>query len=270
MVKHFTVKNWQRFQHYKDRNPPWIKLHFELLSSETWVMLDDASRVLAVACMLIASRNEGMVPNNPDYVKRVAYLNTKPNFKPLIECGFLENPLADASKPYQMQADARPEAEAEAEAEDAALPARARDPTAFQKIYEAGCAVFPNLATANTSSIRQWIAAGCDADLDAVPEIQRLAAAGRSVKAWAYFTDPIMNAKATREAPPPKGKPRETTRNAHASAPRFSKTERAKAALLRSANALGYGPDAGQQGPPGADESGLSVFPGPENLREGA
>jgi hypothetical protein len=111
------VKNWEKFQHYKDRNPPWIKLHFEILSSADWVMLDDASRVLAVACMLIASRNDGHVPENPDYIKRVAYLNQKPNFKPLIDCGFLEpckQMLADASK---LQADARPETETETETE---------------------------------------------------------------------------------------------------------------------------------------------------------
>lgn len=29
---HFKVRNWEQFQHYKDRNPPWIKLHFALLA----------------------------------------------------------------------------------------------------------------------------------------------------------------------------------------------------------------------------------------------
>lgn len=96
----FRVANWDEYQHYRDRNPPWIKLHFALLSGETWVSLDDASRVLAVACMLLASRNGGRVPANPAYVKRVAYLNTLPDFKPLILSGFLLDDsglLADAS-----------------------------------------------------------------------------------------------------------------------------------------------------------------------------
>jgi hypothetical protein len=26
-VQYFTVKNWLKHQHYKDRRPPWIKLH---------------------------------------------------------------------------------------------------------------------------------------------------------------------------------------------------------------------------------------------------
>ena len=108
----FTVKNWGLFQHYKDRNPPWIKLHFSLLSSSDWVMLDDASRVLAVASMLVASRNGGVIDGSEAglaYLKRVAYLNKTPNLKPLISCGFLE----PASGCKQMLADARPETEEE-------------------------------------------------------------------------------------------------------------------------------------------------------------
>ncbi len=94
------VKNWKRFQHYRDRNPPWIKLHFTLLTSSDWVALNDASRVLAIACMLIASRNEGQIDDSPlglAYIRRVAFLNAKPNLKPLIECGFLESASASAS-----------------------------------------------------------------------------------------------------------------------------------------------------------------------------
>lgn len=111
MTKMLHVRNWTRFQHYKDRTPPWIKLHWELLASEDWVLLDDASKLLAVVCMLIASRNEGQVPNNPDYIKRVAYLSKRPNLKPLIECGFLSEVLADASDSKQMQANDTTETE---------------------------------------------------------------------------------------------------------------------------------------------------------------
>ncbi len=94
----FKIRGWAEFQHYKERNPSWIKLHYSLLSSEDWVTYDDASRALAVACMLIASHNynKGRVPADSEYIQRVAYLNSKPNFKPLIDSGFLE-PLADAS-----------------------------------------------------------------------------------------------------------------------------------------------------------------------------
>ena len=128
---HFAIRNWADYQHYSGRNPPWIKLHFKLLASEDWVMLDDASRVLAIACMLIASRDPdglGRVPNKPDYVRRVAYLKRLPNFKPLIECGFLEIVQANASTMLAhastmlahasaLQTSARPDTESDTDSE---------------------------------------------------------------------------------------------------------------------------------------------------------
>lgn len=95
----YKIKNWQDFQHYKDRAPPWIKLHNTLLTSEVWVMGNDATRALVVASMLLASRNnanDGTFNGDPEYVKRFAYLNSTPDFKPLIKYGFIE-PLHDAS-----------------------------------------------------------------------------------------------------------------------------------------------------------------------------
>jgi hypothetical protein len=86
-------------------------------------MLDDKSKVLAIACMLIASRNDGQIPNDPEYIKRVAYLKSTPNFKPLILCGFLES----ASNCLQALATARPEEsreETEESREDHAPPSK--------------------------------------------------------------------------------------------------------------------------------------------------
>ena len=100
----YRIANWNQYQHYKHRSPPWIKLHYELLTSEMWVSLDDASRVLAIACMLLASRHDGEIPANDAYVKRAAYLNSKPNWDKLVSVGFLEltehasTTLADDSK----------------------------------------------------------------------------------------------------------------------------------------------------------------------------
>lgn len=93
----YRIKNWQEFQHYGDkRTPPWIKLHYEILTSETWIMIDDASKLLAIVCMLLASRNRGEVKGSAAYIQKVGNLNRLPNFKPLIDIGFLI-PLDDAS-----------------------------------------------------------------------------------------------------------------------------------------------------------------------------
>jgi len=89
----YKIKNWGNFQHYKDRCPPWIKLHHSLLTSEAWVMCNDASRALAIACMFLASRNEandGTFNGDPAYVQRFGYLNSEPDFTQLIQYGFIQ------------------------------------------------------------------------------------------------------------------------------------------------------------------------------------
>jgi hypothetical protein len=98
----YYIKNWKKFQHYKRRDPPWVKLHRNILSSTDWVGWSDTSRSLAIVLMLIASQHEGQIPRDRNYIKRVGSLSKLPNLKPLIDCGFLVDSLAecyqDASK----------------------------------------------------------------------------------------------------------------------------------------------------------------------------
>lgn len=136
------IRNWERYQHYRDRNPPWVKLHFSLLSSADWVTLADSDRVLLIASMLLASKNNGEVPEDPEYIQRVAYLAKKPNFGNLIRCGFLtydsaSNMLADASKTLAV---ARPETEerrGETETEERRTCAPATRESAFEAFWTA-------------------------------------------------------------------------------------------------------------------------------------
>lgn len=95
----YRIKNWSEYQHYKDRNPPWVKLHVLLLSSRDWVMWTDASRTLAIVCMVLAAQTGGEIDGSPDglaYLKRAGYLNSKPTLNPLIDSGFLVQ-VGDAS-----------------------------------------------------------------------------------------------------------------------------------------------------------------------------
>ena len=52
------TKNWAEFQHYKDRSPPWIKLHKELLDDRQYQSLPLASRALAPMLWLLASETK--------------------------------------------------------------------------------------------------------------------------------------------------------------------------------------------------------------------
>lgn len=89
-MQYLRVKNWHEFQHYGKRNPPWIKLHNEILHSRTWVTLDDASKALVIAIMLLASRFNNEIPADPAYIQRVAYLQTLPDLEKLFAADFIE------------------------------------------------------------------------------------------------------------------------------------------------------------------------------------
>ena len=54
----YLVKSWDRFQHYRDRNPPWVKLHKQFLDDFDFHSLPVASRALAPMLWLLASEHD--------------------------------------------------------------------------------------------------------------------------------------------------------------------------------------------------------------------
>lgn len=58
------VRNWGKFQHYKKRNPPWIRLYRDLIDSHEWRHLSDSAARLLIELWLLASEFEpgGRVP----------------------------------------------------------------------------------------------------------------------------------------------------------------------------------------------------------------
>jgi hypothetical protein len=111
-------KNWAVFQHYKDRNPPWIKLHRETLNDRTFMTLPIASKALAPLMWLLASESKnGVFDGSLDDLMFRLHITKKEyedGVKPLIDKGFFEiasEVLADC------QQDARPETETETKRE---------------------------------------------------------------------------------------------------------------------------------------------------------
>ena len=111
------VKNWDSFQHYKDRSPPWIKLHKALLDDFDFQLLPLASRALAPMLWLLASENmQGDIDNDP---KRLAFRlrwsvqEVIDGMKPLLDSGFIVDDSHVLAGCYQS---ACPEAEAKTEA----------------------------------------------------------------------------------------------------------------------------------------------------------
>jgi len=116
------IKDWDKLQHYKKRNPPWVKLYNDVTSTEWWVMCSDASRALAIACMVEASRNNGCVPCNSAYMMRRHYLQDPPDFKQLIDNGFLVDASNSHANASNLHTNATPETETETETEESKSP----------------------------------------------------------------------------------------------------------------------------------------------------
>lgn len=110
-------KNWEKFQHYKDRLPPWIKLHRELLTDRAFMQLPIASKALAPLLWLLASESkDGEFDASDEELIFRLHVTAKDlqGIQPLIDKGFFivaSKALADC------QQDATPETERETETE---------------------------------------------------------------------------------------------------------------------------------------------------------
>lgn len=81
-----SIKNWEKFQHYSDRDPTWIKLYRDVLTTEAWVLGTDISRLLQIAITLLAARYKNAIPNRYDLIKKVASLDfSEVQFKKALE-----------------------------------------------------------------------------------------------------------------------------------------------------------------------------------------
>ena len=63
----YRIRNWAKFQHFKDRNPPWVKLYKDVLDDPDWHELDPLAAKVLVMLWLIASEDDskqGTLPEN--------------------------------------------------------------------------------------------------------------------------------------------------------------------------------------------------------------
>jgi hypothetical protein len=89
-MNYVTIKNWRKYQHYKDRNPKWIKLYGSTLDDDAFEELDDLSKLHLLMLWMIASRKQGArLKADEKYLTRKAGLRGQIRLKPLIDAGFL-------------------------------------------------------------------------------------------------------------------------------------------------------------------------------------
>lgn len=112
------IKNWDKFQHFKDRRPPWIKLYREILDQRDIMLLSDCSHRVLIGLWLLASEDpvmEGNLPSIDDISFRLRIEKSKiiKSLEELSSFVYLDDAKM-LSKEYQVDA---PEIEKEIEKE---------------------------------------------------------------------------------------------------------------------------------------------------------
>ena len=112
------IRGWRKWQSYrKDRGtPPWIKIYRCLMTNPDWARLSDAEKGQLVSIWIVGADKDGIVPDDPDILRKVCILDKAPDINLLIGSGFLcHDDVTMASVGRQ---DDTPETETETETEE--------------------------------------------------------------------------------------------------------------------------------------------------------
>jgi hypothetical protein len=114
-MEFFKVTNWDQYQHYKDRDPEWIKLYARLLDDYGFARLPDNSKWHLIGIFLLASKQGNRIPGDARWVRKKIAARTRVDLNALRTAGFIEE---DASTPLpESGRDAGPETETRGETE---------------------------------------------------------------------------------------------------------------------------------------------------------
>ena len=120
----YRVRQWEKFQHYKDRNPPWIRLYKGLLDDYEFHCLPVASKALAPLLWLLASESKdpasGVIEGTDERIVfrlHMTIADFHKAIKPLITHRFIECLQAASTSLAEHKQPATPETETETERE---------------------------------------------------------------------------------------------------------------------------------------------------------
>ena len=84
------VKNYEKYQNHRAKDPRWIKLYRTILTDQAFVKLDPVSRYVYLGLLILASETGNCVVNDTSYLShRLAIPASQLNLKPLICSGLL-------------------------------------------------------------------------------------------------------------------------------------------------------------------------------------
>lgn len=88
--KFLSIKNFEKYQHYKHRNPPWIRLYGSLFQDPDFIRLPIKARYLYVGLLPLCARYENRVPLDCNWIAHMLAMDAKEiDLTPLYRSGFL-------------------------------------------------------------------------------------------------------------------------------------------------------------------------------------
>ena len=88
-MQYLAVPNWDKYQHYRDRSPKWIKLHQTVLDSYEFGCLTDVQKAHVMLIWLLASKLENRIPYDPAWISTRIGASAPVDVDALIQAGFL-------------------------------------------------------------------------------------------------------------------------------------------------------------------------------------
>lgn len=126
------IKDWAKFQHFKDRKPPWIKLYRDILDDKEWHRLDAKAAKALVMLWLVASENDGALPDRETLAFRLRTTETEvDSFLSKLSHWLVREDISAISARYQGDASER-ETERERERETEAETKKKAQAPAFE------------------------------------------------------------------------------------------------------------------------------------------
>jgi hypothetical protein len=97
-----VISKWDRFQHYGNRTPPWIKIYTELLDDPNFSRLTHTERSTLLGLWLQYARSRRAIPLDTRWITRAINANvTRKTLESLNHAGFI---TFSASKPLASRA----------------------------------------------------------------------------------------------------------------------------------------------------------------------
>ncbi len=120
-MEYISITNWEKFQHYKNRNPPWVKIHQSILRDYEFCHLSDINKSHLMLLWVLASQMENKIPNDPKWIQEQLSLEKKIDLQTLMTQGWVQSASNVLASCYQ-NADSETETETETETEYTSFP----------------------------------------------------------------------------------------------------------------------------------------------------